>query len=408
VLEIGAGTGGFTAGLLRNLRPERTVITDISSKMLGILQRRLKNLGLDAQGRLEYATFSGLEHCFREDQFDLVCGTAVLHHILEYRKTLELVYRSLLPGGVAFFMEPALAFHQALVAASLRVDRAMKDQPALLPPGDLARAMNWAFETNFNIKYRGNEAALLGREDKHFFSRPDFEKLCREIGFDGCECLPMLSDGGRDMNHPVAWQLGMSPEGLQRFQACFRNELPKDLPRLDPLDRAPTFVFWLTKPLARRAKPQVSTAAPVEPPRAPVSVSETVFCLDLVRSSAQGKTSISIGGWILALQPVLFVRLAAAGTKTDATVGVPRPDVHAAVNAAGRFPLLTALFSGIIAGPALTVAGGGSLDVELLAQLDSGQWLRLRTVPLPAVGTYQVTSWEPPPPVEPPGLPGRR
>jgi ubiquinone/menaquinone biosynthesis C-methylase UbiE len=97
VLEIGAGTGTFTEGLVAAF-PRLTAI-DISPDLLEAARRKIPNarfLCMDAHD-LEFQTGA----------FDAVVGCSVLHH-LSWSRALKEFFRVLKPGGVIRFSEPNL------------------------------------------------------------------------------------------------------------------------------------------------------------------------------------------------------------------------------------------------------------------------------------------------------------
>lgn len=94
-LEIGCGTGFF----LLNLRQAGVLadgaVTDISPGMVQVAQRNARGLGFEIDGQV--ADAESLPHS--DDQFDLVIGHAVLHHIPDVEQALREALRVLKPGG---------------------------------------------------------------------------------------------------------------------------------------------------------------------------------------------------------------------------------------------------------------------------------------------------------------------
>jgi SAM-dependent methyltransferase len=103
-LEIGAGTGYFTLNLLRAGVIEEAVATDISPRMLAVLEASASELGITVGTAC--ADASSLP--FPDRSFDLVFGHAVLHHLPDLDAAFAEIARVLRPGGtVAFCGEPS-------------------------------------------------------------------------------------------------------------------------------------------------------------------------------------------------------------------------------------------------------------------------------------------------------------
>ncbi len=96
VLELGCGTGLFTRIIYERTKATINAI-DISEELIYI-----------AKEKYDFAKFSimNAEYLnFDSNQFDVVFGSSVLHH-LNYRIALKEVYRVLKPGGRMIFAEP--------------------------------------------------------------------------------------------------------------------------------------------------------------------------------------------------------------------------------------------------------------------------------------------------------------
>ena len=94
-LELGCGTGFF----LLNLRQAGVLaeghVTDISPGMVEMAQRNARGLGFEVAGRVADAESIP----YGDDEFDLVVGHAVLHHIPDVELALREALRVLKPGG---------------------------------------------------------------------------------------------------------------------------------------------------------------------------------------------------------------------------------------------------------------------------------------------------------------------
>lgn len=103
-LEIGSGTGYFTLNLLQAGVIKKATCSDISPGMIEALRSNADMLGLAVE-----TVQTGAERLpFKDENFDLVFGHAVLHHIPDIERALGEFRRVLRPGGtVVFCGEPS-------------------------------------------------------------------------------------------------------------------------------------------------------------------------------------------------------------------------------------------------------------------------------------------------------------
>ena len=95
VLELGCGTGFFLLNLAQAGLLDEGHVTDISPGMVAVAQRNAAGLGFSVEGRV--ADAESLP--YGDDEFDLVVGHAVLHHIPDVELAIREVLRVLRPGG---------------------------------------------------------------------------------------------------------------------------------------------------------------------------------------------------------------------------------------------------------------------------------------------------------------------
>lgn len=105
-LEVGCGTGFFSLNLHRAGVLEDLWLTDISPGMVEVAARNARGLGVRADTKVAAAE----ELPFEDEQFDLVLGHDVLHHIPDVEKAIHESLRVLKPGGrFVFCGEPTRA-----------------------------------------------------------------------------------------------------------------------------------------------------------------------------------------------------------------------------------------------------------------------------------------------------------
>lgn len=100
MLEIGCGTGEYTKQVAPFFPNSKIIGLDISEKILDIARKKCKDIR-----NVSFVVRSAYKTGFRDDQFDVVYGFYVLHH-LEISKLKKEMLRILKPGGYVFFYEP--------------------------------------------------------------------------------------------------------------------------------------------------------------------------------------------------------------------------------------------------------------------------------------------------------------
>ncbi len=101
VLEYGCGPHSY-AFFLANLGATVSGI-DISDEAIEQMRERSKHRPFPE--RVSFQTMNAEELEFPDDEFDLVTGRAILHH-LDLRKSFEEIARTMKPTGKAVFVEP--------------------------------------------------------------------------------------------------------------------------------------------------------------------------------------------------------------------------------------------------------------------------------------------------------------
>src|SRR5690349_5682715 len=105
ILDLGAGTGTGTFGLLRRFTGAHAVAVDQSEEMLERLRRRAEHLGL--ANRVETLGADLDEGVPRLAPVDLVWASGSLHHLADPDHTLAQVAETVRPGGLVAVVELA-------------------------------------------------------------------------------------------------------------------------------------------------------------------------------------------------------------------------------------------------------------------------------------------------------------
>lgn len=99
VLEYGCGPGSYAFDLAE--RGAHVIGVDISPVAIELARKNASDRGLD----VTFTVMNAESLDFADGSFDLVCGSAILHH-LDMARGLAEVRRVLKPGGRAVFLEP--------------------------------------------------------------------------------------------------------------------------------------------------------------------------------------------------------------------------------------------------------------------------------------------------------------
>jgi SAM-dependent methyltransferase len=136
VLDYGCGEGLWSFYMAE--RGAEVTAIDISEVAVEQAKKRLTFMAMDAE-----------ETSFEEGSFDLVCGTAILHH-LDLRKCYAEISRVLRPGGTAIFLEPM--GHNPLINLYRKRTgeiRTRDEHPLRMEDFELAREYFSGVETRF-------------------------------------------------------------------------------------------------------------------------------------------------------------------------------------------------------------------------------------------------------------------
>jgi acyl transferase domain-containing protein/SAM-dependent methyltransferase len=111
VLEVGAGTGGTTAGVLSVLPPDRTryLFTDVSEVFLDRARQRFGNYPFLTFGRLDLDKDSPTQG-YLPGSFDVVVLANVVHASTDLRLALRRLHDLLAPGGLLILVESTTHF----------------------------------------------------------------------------------------------------------------------------------------------------------------------------------------------------------------------------------------------------------------------------------------------------------
>jgi ubiquinone/menaquinone biosynthesis C-methylase UbiE len=135
ILEYGCGPGSMAFELAR--RGSSVTGIDISSVAIELANSKAQ---ASATENLAFLEMNAEELTFGPDRFDLICGSAILHH-LDLSKAYSELARALRPEGNAIFIEPL--GHNPLINLYRKLTphlRTADEHPLLMKDLDLAKA----------------------------------------------------------------------------------------------------------------------------------------------------------------------------------------------------------------------------------------------------------------------------
>jgi SAM-dependent methyltransferase len=179
VVELGAGGGTCSLGLIASAKDAEVLITDTSPDFLRLVQRKCAAAGLGAE-RVRYATLAGeaLEQLGTASADAIVIASA-LHHVDDWPRFLLMAAGSLRPGGVLVVQEP-------FRAGNLMMAMAMDVALSPLWPAEAALSADDAARLDAcrnSIYFLANSHIHKVGEDKHSFLLSDLTHQAGEAGF---------------------------------------------------------------------------------------------------------------------------------------------------------------------------------------------------------------------------------
>jgi SAM-dependent methyltransferase len=192
VLDIGSGSGSSVFAAARLLPRADIVASDISPQLLGMLASFVESRA-ELKGRITSYCFDLHRRFFRDDNFDLVLGAAILHHLLDPRAALLNVCASLKPGGKIVLVEPlegGSLLLATMFAAVLRILADLGQDGSAL--ARLMRALRLDIQCRLGPPVAKPWSAQL--DDKWVFDEPYLVRLKEELGLSNVEVHAVQPD----------------------------------------------------------------------------------------------------------------------------------------------------------------------------------------------------------------------
>ncbi len=179
LLEIGAGGGTCSLGLVSGLQLAHALITDTSPAFLQMIRRKLAALGVDDAG-MNFATLAG-EDLGRlpEASMDAIVVASALHHVGDWQAFLRDAAKVLREGGVLVIQEPC---REGNLMMGMALDVALSPlwpASAALPPADTQKLER----CRDSIYFLANSHIVKVGEDKHSFLVSELAHAADAAGF---------------------------------------------------------------------------------------------------------------------------------------------------------------------------------------------------------------------------------
>ena len=223
VLEIGAGSGNLTEGLLATPFFGALYSSDISPDFMALLQRRV---GPQDPNRLRCILLDANDTPFADSSFDCVIGHSILHHLAYFERTLAECYRVTKPNGACAFAEPILDIH-VYAAYAAKLILALEEGKGTVPSDrrQVLRALGMRPDTK-RANLEGDRDSLAEVEDKFMFPIDYMHNLAREIGFARMRCVSpsdaaTLGQSSRTIIERTLAQRGAEPGFLDDYAFVF-------------------------------------------------------------------------------------------------------------------------------------------------------------------------------------------
>ena len=184
ILDIGCGLGDLCAGLARSprVRASRIYAFDHSIESVRIAQRgALDPRNAESGNQLHFSTQDASRLGFEPESFDLIAGSAVLHHITDYPDFLRRLYSLLKTSGIAIFAEP-FAEGYLWLCVLLRIAVNDLNLGAFDDP-ELGMCRFILESTEYRVAHAEESALLDELIDKHFFRIDRVVDVASKIGY---------------------------------------------------------------------------------------------------------------------------------------------------------------------------------------------------------------------------------
>lgn len=180
ILDVGCGLGDLSVGLAASPRILFSSIYafDHSLESVRIARQSVREAGGNC---VYFSTQDASRLCFEPVSFDVIAGSAVLHHITDYAAFLTSLYGLLKPGGVVVFAEP---FVEGYLWPSVLLRIALADlKLSRLDAPEFGMCKSIIENTEFRLSHADEPSLLDPLTDKHYFRISRLVDLASDIGY---------------------------------------------------------------------------------------------------------------------------------------------------------------------------------------------------------------------------------
>jgi ubiquinone/menaquinone biosynthesis C-methylase UbiE len=179
VLELGAGGGTCSLGLIAAAPEAEHLITDTSPRFLRMIGAKLAAADI-GHGNVRFATVAGEDLSLLPGEgFDTIIIASALHHVGDWRGFLRDAVRTLRPGGTLVIQEPCREGNLMMGMALDTVLSPLWPENDPLPAEDAERILR----CRDSIYYLANSHIEKIGEDKHSFLATELATAADEAGF---------------------------------------------------------------------------------------------------------------------------------------------------------------------------------------------------------------------------------
>jgi glycosyltransferase involved in cell wall biosynthesis/ubiquinone/menaquinone biosynthesis C-methylase UbiE len=198
-LELGAGFGGGTYAMQALYPNMRIIATELSASMLARHKKEGERRNIGADSKILRCQINADDLCFNDGSFDLIFGTAILHHVFDPLRIIEEAGRLLKPEGIAIFCEPFEPGY-GLLRIVYETLLLMYDRDYI----ELSDAQRDYISSNIQVwedlrsDMPHTEADMLNRDDKWIFAYDYFDEAAKKAGFNTILIRPTTEESQRN------------------------------------------------------------------------------------------------------------------------------------------------------------------------------------------------------------------